>query len=496
MKAGRNDPCPCGSGKKYKKCCLGKDQEASSRPSAATPPAPVSVPVGPSRGAPRPPKLPAATAPTRAAKAPAPPPPVDPVVERGDNLWRKFESENEEGRIAVFLETLEDTELMTDDMAFEMLNILHEDAVKSGGRARFAELVDALRERRPEVFAEGSAYFVSWCLEDALAEGRQEVVPSLARELAARAGRDIDTFNRVSITLAYHGQLSLLVEILRIAWPLVKSSDDVVPWGISEFAEKGVNHEIFDYLEHTTTPDPTDPALLDRIHFFVEEPREEYVREFIGDLTGNTGREWQVNDFDLSPPRKRGRDEWGDEEEERQSPDSGAVNLSRLIAEFLGYLRREEGVPFPRGELVSKELFRYFLRRHEGDLDPRPSMLEQAMHPKRKLPKPPRPSHPLCPERVTLDVHLGGMMGMMSWRFHSAAALFQAMPAWLRFLESRRLIDADTRKKVIAELLPLHPTLLRIWEQQDDPLLARLGQAWPDSPQRGGDAIEDSEIKM
>jgi len=23
-KVGRNDPCPCGSGKKYKKCCLNK----------------------------------------------------------------------------------------------------------------------------------------------------------------------------------------------------------------------------------------------------------------------------------------------------------------------------------------------------------------------------------------------------------------------------------------------------------------------------------------
>lgn len=23
-KAGRNDPCPCGSGKKFKQCCLGK----------------------------------------------------------------------------------------------------------------------------------------------------------------------------------------------------------------------------------------------------------------------------------------------------------------------------------------------------------------------------------------------------------------------------------------------------------------------------------------
>lgn len=24
---GRNDPCPCGSGKKYKKCCMGKMEQ-------------------------------------------------------------------------------------------------------------------------------------------------------------------------------------------------------------------------------------------------------------------------------------------------------------------------------------------------------------------------------------------------------------------------------------------------------------------------------------
>ena len=27
MKIGRNAPCPCGSGKKYKKCCLNNDQQ-------------------------------------------------------------------------------------------------------------------------------------------------------------------------------------------------------------------------------------------------------------------------------------------------------------------------------------------------------------------------------------------------------------------------------------------------------------------------------------
>jgi SEC-C motif len=31
---GRNDPCPCGSGKKYKKCCYDKDQERLLHPSA------------------------------------------------------------------------------------------------------------------------------------------------------------------------------------------------------------------------------------------------------------------------------------------------------------------------------------------------------------------------------------------------------------------------------------------------------------------------------
>jgi hypothetical protein len=280
MKAGRNDPCPCGSGKKYKKCCLAKDLEPTTKPTVVIPP----IPEWP-------------TAVALPEEAPTPAPPLDPITERGNRLWGEFESRDEEGRIAVFLETLEDAEVMTDDMAFEMLNILRADAIKSGDRARVAEWVGALRERRPDVFAEGGHYYLSWGLQDALADSRQEDVHSLARELAARAGRDIDIFNRAIETLAYHGHLPVLVDALRVAWPLVKSSDHVVPWGISEFAEKGVSHEIFDYLEHTTNPDPTDPALLDRIQFFIEEPREKYLREFLGDLTGTTGREWQSKDF-------------------------------------------------------------------------------------------------------------------------------------------------------------------------------------------------------
>jgi hypothetical protein len=35
MTVGRNDPCPCGSGKKYKKCCADKDAAARSAELAA-----------------------------------------------------------------------------------------------------------------------------------------------------------------------------------------------------------------------------------------------------------------------------------------------------------------------------------------------------------------------------------------------------------------------------------------------------------------------------
>jgi tetratricopeptide (TPR) repeat protein len=36
IKTGRNDPCPCGSGKKYKRCCLEKHEAAARALSAAT----------------------------------------------------------------------------------------------------------------------------------------------------------------------------------------------------------------------------------------------------------------------------------------------------------------------------------------------------------------------------------------------------------------------------------------------------------------------------
>jgi SEC-C motif len=61
QRPGRNEPCHCGSGRKYKQCCLGKDEEAdrASR-NAATPETPAEPVEAPAADAP---KAPAASTP-------------------------------------------------------------------------------------------------------------------------------------------------------------------------------------------------------------------------------------------------------------------------------------------------------------------------------------------------------------------------------------------------------------------------------------------------
>jgi hypothetical protein len=53
---GRNDPCHCGSGKKYKQCCLGKDEEkarAARAKAAAEAPVPAAEDATPAHAGPK-----------------------------------------------------------------------------------------------------------------------------------------------------------------------------------------------------------------------------------------------------------------------------------------------------------------------------------------------------------------------------------------------------------------------------------------------------------
>jgi len=472
MNIGRNDPCHCGSGKKYKKCCLAKDEEAKraqeeearrARPVASPPPA-----AGPT--------------------LPLPSPPRDPWMEAWEERWEEFEAADYEGQIALFTRTLEEQELMDGEMAFEMLSHLYDEMVKHDERDRFDALVASLRERLPEVYAQESSYFLLDLSINALVAGRDEEVAALARELAEKAGKEIDLFNNLVDGLAYHGRLSVLVEMMRLAWPKVQRSRDIISWGVGEFAERASDFEIFDYVEHHPAPKAHDPSLLERLKPYVETDSEQFA-PFLAHLTGQAKRQWALSDFTFTASRgrsRRGRDE---AEQTASGAADGAQNLYFLSAEFLGYLRREEGVPYTKGELARKHLQQFILQRQAGDLEERESLLESALRSGRGRPKPkPKPFHPehvLCPDRDHLDRYLAGLLDFVNPQRYDVAATFELVPAWLRFLESRRLIDAAQRLKTLRELSGLDTELLEIMKQfSADPSLQQAVQRWREEAER------------
>ena len=89
MTVGRNDPCPCGSGKKYKKCCLGKKAADEAKPRPTVPEERPSLPEQR---------------------------PTDPATEASNARWKEFESEDHEGQIALFTRTLDEEELMDEEV--------------------------------------------------------------------------------------------------------------------------------------------------------------------------------------------------------------------------------------------------------------------------------------------------------------------------------------------------------------------------------------------
>lgn len=439
VKIGRNDPCPCGSGKKYKRCCLAKDQEAERVPKAATqlnrPPVVPSKPAAPAPRAPSPPSAPV----------------VDPATEALNARYEAFEAADYEGKIALFYQTLDEEALMDAEMAFEMLNQLHGYSIQRDERGRFEEWLVTLQERLPEVYAEESHYFLQWQIDNALASGRMSALPALVRELSTHAGKQVDLFHQLLDQLAYHGQLSLLLEAVPIAWPLIKSSRDVVLWAIEQFSAQAAEYVIFDFLEQHPSAAVDDPELIARLEDYIEVNPEKLARH-LSYLTEHAGRSWTNKDFDLKNQQHK-------------------QNLADLGLEFQGYLKRKEQVCYTKGNLAREQLLNYFRERQGGKLGAR----ERAS----------RARHPLCPDRATLDRFLGGLLNFINPQHHKAVATFELLPAWLRFLVSRQLITAELLEQTLQQLQPLRASLLEFYgTYHADTALRPALERWPEQPER------------
>jgi hypothetical protein len=451
-KIGRNDPCPCASGKKYKKCCLKKDQAAAQARQEAKAAAQPSTPAPPQ------PSL----------------EPPDPHTEAINVLWEKLQAADYEEQIALFYETLEtEAALMDGEMAFEFLNTIYYQSVERNERDRFEALAEALLERLPDVYAAEAGYILGWRITNALADGRFDAIPALAKAMAQTAERDIDPFFNLMDQLAYHDQLAALIEATRIAWPQIKNSIRIL--GIDEFANQATDYIVFNYLTQTATPDSNDPTLLAQIAPYMELDLDRFA-EYVAGLANQRQHTWTLAEFEFDPPHSISSFDW-DDEDEAETEDEGRWNLHKLTAEYLGYLYHQEKVPYAKGALARAEIYEYILKRHAGELDPPEPLIKPKGRRKRKT-DPPRPQHPLCPDRNTLDHFLADLLHFINPQYYKATATLELVPAWLRFLESRRLIDAEQCQQTLTELRGLDTEFLKVVKDHSDPALRLAMENW------------------
>lgn len=458
MSVGRNDPCPCGSGKKYKKCCLAKDEAAArqgyiQRAEAqrelarafASPPA-------------EPPPLPES-------------PPRDPLDQAHGELWEQFEAAEPAELPALFRRALAEREPLDADLAFEMVCAIRD----NHDRAVFAEALDALREQRPELYERDAPYYLDWKIGDALATGDLAVLPELTAALAATAGQDVDTFYIALDKLAYHGQLALADQMMAQALPHVLEAEGLVPWAADEFVRRALDLTLFARFEQNPDLQANDSQLIAALERFAPVDPARLARH-IALLSGQEERSWSLDDFAF---RRHAR---GDREHDRdEAGDPAAVQLNDLSLAFLGELHRQDGVSLAKGDLARRSLIRYILDRHAGELDP--NKFERARRPKRqKAPRVARqaPPNQLCPDRATLDRFLAQLLNFISPQYYEAAATLELTPAWQRFLEGYNLLTPEQHAAALADLRKLAADAAPIWQQRtaDSTVGGNIQRAW------------------
>lgn len=190
MMTGRNAPCPCGSGKKYKPCCLPKNRAVYAQQSKSKKDVTSLEPEVPLEDYE---KVPIAD-PTVIDHLPAMPE-VDPLMERINAFWESFMNAPYEKQWSSVTKMLaEEPELCDGEMVFEIADTLFGQAVDANEIERFKHLLDQLEKIVLEAYAEELHYILEWRIQIALTEEDEANITHYFYQFSPLAGAQLDVY--------------------------------------------------------------------------------------------------------------------------------------------------------------------------------------------------------------------------------------------------------------------------------------------------------------
>jgi hypothetical protein len=367
---------------------------------------------------------------------------------------------------------------MDDEMAFRMLNELFFQTIKHDERDRFDALTESLRERDPRVYQENADFILDWRITNALVSGRFDLAAALIRKLAPIAHRAFEIWNKARERMAYYGQLPALIEAMRLSWPSIRDSREIKPVALAEYRALCAHMETLNYLEEVGEPRIENPVFQERLRFFMDDDENfDYAQQtlWIDCLVGRHNRHWTVDDFEIKLHIKPQR---SDEEILKtlaaSAPNQGLRNLSELTAQFIHYLHKEEGTSYAKADLARDDIYTLIAKREMNRRRPGQSRKRESS------------GNPLALSSQDLEARMEVLLENLIPSPYRAAALMESAPAWMRFLESQRLIDADLCRRKLRDLEPIADNLIKTLDRDiTDP---RISLALK---QRHGQANED-----
>lgn len=469
---GRNDVCPCGSGKKYKHCHMRTDREAAQQAEreAAQRAEEERLAQLRERAKARQQEKSVLASSNGFEKEEA----IDPDLAYLDELWEAFENAEGDRKWEICQSAIDD-QLMDDELVFEFFIVLHRDALKRGLESRFVQLVAQLRQHCFAAYQEEIAYLFEWTFPLLSASERDTFLPDFIEDLIADGPNSIEPFLNVVDMLAALGESVLYTQVVRATQEAVEAAD-LFGWAVDAYRAQHLDTYVFAYLDNTLPDERRHPERIVDMIASLPHPKDLLEDEFTAYLLRLAGerRLWRREDF---PVRTSGR-------MDDRIPSTTVEHLVHLSQEFLAYLRWEKGVPFVKGELATKELRRFLANQEISSPAPKSKGRKGRNAPAEPLPA---ALLPLCPDHGQLDKNLYSLMNFLSYQPYKGLALMEVIPAWLQFLEERALIDTESHAASLRSLAELAEQL-QIYVAHES-LAPQLGEnlalAWATSVEGG-----------
>jgi hypothetical protein len=383
-KPGRNDPCPCGSGKKYKRCCIDKDPPTPLRPVRAewderSPSAPDDSP----------------PAPAFHENDEAPRPRTE-----FDDWYDAFDAGPAETKLAMVRTLLSQERPAQFFDQNDFVGILLDLHTTLGieRENEWVSLLQEMREKRRDVFRLGADYFVRdmayyYIRTQQTAAVRDAIEGLLAEDLPP----DDTTYDLLDLL-----QLAGLQEPARaLAMHAVSTMGqiDLLPWATDELTTVAVFFPFQTYLE-TGCTEAGRAKMLEELASLGCDPKPEYLDPIIAHRTGQSNRRFESGDF-LG----------------RKAPCN--FNLYLLTLDFARWLQANRSIPAVTAEAMRAALHDCLL--YLGDE-------------KRK--------YPLELPQDATEEYLAGKLGFLSLQRLRGVATLVALRHFTEFLKSVGLIDA------------------------------------------------------